>query len=142
MVYCNIDDVIDEAKVKPAFFGLATMEELQERVTKWAEEAKSLIDDYCNREFPDFPDEELPRLVTLASEEIIHNIISNRRVRQDGQYIRSNDWTLKTVPTTIFTDDIKGILKGYIKETETYNNSDVGFFVVTGAKKHGKTVQH
>ena len=66
MVYCNIDDVIDEAKVKPAFFGLATMEELQERVTKWAEEAKSLIDDYCNREFPDFPDEELPLLCDIA----------------------------------------------------------------------------
>lgn len=141
MVYCNINDVIDEAKIKPTFFGLSTNEELQQRVTKWAEEAQSWIDDYCNQSFPDFPDPELPRLITLASEEIIHNIISNRRVRQDGQYIRSNDWTLKTVPTTIFTDDVKGILKGFIKETETYDNADVGFFVVTGARKNGKNVQ-
>lgn len=141
MVYCNINDVIDEAKIKPTFFGLSTNEELQQRVTKWAEEAQSWIDDYCNQSFPDYPDPELPRLITLASEEIIHNIISNRRVRQDGQYIRSNDWTLKTVPTTIFTDDVKGILKGFIKETETYDNADVEFFVVTGARKNGKNVQ-
>lgn len=135
MVYCDINDVINEAKIKPSFFGLNDETELQARVTKWAEEAKSWIDDYCNQEFEDFPSEDLPRLITLASEEIIHNIISNRRVRQDGQYIRSNDWTLKTVPTTIFTDDIKDTLRGFIKETVTYDNADVNFFVVTGARK-------
>ena len=135
MVYCDIQEVISEAKIKPSNFGLQTDEELENRVTKWAQEAKSWINEYINTEYEDYPSPELPHLITLASEEIIHNIISNRRVRQDGQYIRSNDWTLRTVPTAIFTDEIKQMLKGFIHDTETYDNADVGFFVVTGARK-------
>lgn len=138
MVYCNIHDVIDEAKIKPAHFGLETQESLESRVTKWAEEAQSWIDEYTNNTFPDYPSAELPRVITLASEEIIHNIIISRRARQDGQYIKSNDWTLKTVPYTIFTDELKAMLKPYAK-SEKYCGSNVDFFVVTGKPKHKKT---
>ena len=134
MVYCNIQDVIDEAKLKPSNFGLQDTEQLNNRVQKWAEEAQSLINDYINTEYPDYPSEELPRLLTLASEEIIHNIISNRRVRQDGQYIRSNDWTLRTVPTSIFTDEIKDMLRGFKKDPTAWNDCEIGFYAVTGQR--------
>lgn len=136
MVYCDINEVISEAKIKPKFFGLTTDEELENRVTKWAEQAQSWINQYTNTEFPDYPDAELPRLVTLASEEIIHNIIANRRVRQDGQYIKTNDWTLQTVPTSIFTDEIKGMLAPFVEMQPDYNNAEVEFFAVTGQPPH------
>lgn len=131
MVYCNIQDLINEAKIKPPHFGLETDEELKGRVQKWAEEAKSWIDEYTDNTFPDYPSPELPRIITLACEEIIHNIIISRRARQDGQYIQSNDWTLKTVPYIIFTDEIKAMLKPYMK-ADKYGDSNVDFFVVTG----------
>lgn len=131
MVYCDINDVISEAKIRPAHFGLETMVELESRVQKWAEEAQSWINEYTNNTFPDYPDPGLPRIITLASEEIIHNIILSRRARQDGQYIKSNDWTLKTVPYTIFTDEIKAMLRPYMN-MEKYAESNVDFFVVTG----------
>ena len=131
MVYCDIQDVINEAKIKPAHFGLTSDEELTNRVQKWAEEAKSWTDEYTDNTFPDYPDHELPRVITLASEEIIHNIIISRRVRQDAQYIQSNDWTMKNVPYEIFTDSIKSMLKPYIKG-DKYSESNVDFFVVTG----------
>lgn len=134
MVYCDINDVIDEAKIKPQHFGLTTQEGLESRVQKWAEEATSWVNEYTDNTFPDYPSEELPRLVTLACEEIIHNLIISRRVRQDGQYIQSNDWTLKTVPYTIFTDEIKNMLQPYVK-ADKYAESNVDFFVVTGQKK-------
>lgn len=138
MVYCDVNEVISEAKIKPSQFGLDNDEELINRVTKWAEEAQSWINEFCDTEFEDYPHADCPRLVTLASEEIIHNIISNRRMRQDGQYIRSNDWTLRTVPTAIFTDEIKAMLQGYI-DTDQYDNAEVNFFVVTGQRKKDAT---
>jgi len=134
VVYCNINDIISEAKIKPAHFGLETREQLEERVYKWAEEAQSWINEYTENTFPNYPDEELPRIITLACEEIIHNIIISRRARQDGQYIKSNDWTLNTVPYTIFTDEIKAMLAPYVK-ADKYCESNVDFFVVTGASK-------
>ena len=137
MVYCSITDIISEAKIKPSHFGLETPTELETRVQKWAEEAQSWIDEYTNNSFPDYPDPELPRLITLASEEIIHNIIISRRNRQDGQYIQSNDWTLKTVPYTIFTDEVKAMLKPYMN-MEKYCGSNVDFFVVTGRRQKSK----
>lgn len=137
MVYCSVSDIISEAKIKPSHFGLETDADLESRVLKWAEESQSWIDEYTNNSFPDYPDPELPRLVTLASEEIIHNIVISRRNRQDGQYIQSNDWTLKTVPHQIFTDEVKAMLKPYMN-MEKYCGSNVDFFVVTGQKKkHG-----
>jgi len=134
VVYCNINDIINEAKIKPAHFGQETQEQLEERVQKWAEEAQSWINEYTDNSFPDYPDPELPRIITLVSEEIVHNIIISRRARQDGQYIQSNDWTLSTVPYNIFTDEIKNMLKPYIR-ADKYCQSNVDFFVVTGRKK-------
>lgn len=131
MVYCNIQDVISEAKIKPAHFGLETTNELNNRVQKWAEEAQSWVDEYTDTTFPDYPSEDLPRVITLACEEIIHNIIISRRARQDGQYIKSNDWTLKTVPYNIFTDEIKSMLRPYMN-MDKYEQSNVDFFVVAG----------
>ena len=137
MVYCDIQDVINEAKIKPAHFGMNTQQELEDRVQKWAEEAQSWINEYTNNTFPDYPSNDLPRILTLASEEIIHNIIISRRARQDGQYIKSNDWTLKTIPYNIFTDEVKAMLRPYMN-MDKYGESNVDFFVVTGRPLHSR----
>jgi hypothetical protein len=52
---------------------------------------------------------------------------------RDSPIIKVNDWTIQTVPTDIFTDDLKDDLKPYIKDSSTEPNS-IGVLAITGDK--------
>ena len=108
-MYCTSERIISTGKLKPSQFGMENDEELEYIVDEWIEQAESVIDDYCNRTFED----PVPPVISLACEELVQNIVSNRRVRQEGGYIKINDWNVKTVPTSILTDDIKELLNPY-----------------------------
>jgi hypothetical protein len=51
---------------------------------------------------------------------------------RDSPIIKVNDWTIQTVPTDIFTDDLKSDLKPYIKDSSTEPNS-IGVYAITGS---------
>ena len=137
-MYCSIEKIITLSKIKPAQFGLENDSDLEFIVEDWIEQGESIIDDYCNRTF----EEPIPPVISLACEEIVQNIIANRRVRQDGAYIKVNDWSVKTVPTTIFTDDIKALLDPYTIKKRIQRHNRLDLFVISGKKSKKKNRCH
>lgn len=133
-MYCTSEKVITTSKIKPSQFGLDNEDDLIFHVEEWIEQAESVIDDYCNRTF----EEPVPPVISLACEEIVQNIIANRRVRQEGAYIKVNDWSVKTVPTSILTDDIKELLNPYTIKERIHRNNRLTLFAITGKKNRKK----
>ena len=129
-MYCTSERIISTGKLKPSQFGMENDEELEYIVDEWIEQAESVIDDYCNRTFED----PVPPVISLACEELVQNIVSNRRVRQEGGYIKINDWNVKTVPTSILTDDIKELLNPYTIKERIHRKNRITMFAIVGRK--------
>jgi hypothetical protein len=51
---------------------------------------------------------------------------------RDSPIIKVNDWTIQSVPSEIFTDDLKDDLKPYIKDSSTEPDS-IGVLAITGS---------
>jgi hypothetical protein len=50
---------------------------------------------------------------------------------RDSPIIKVNDWTIATVPSDIFTDELKDDLKPFIKDSSNEPNS-IGVLAITG----------
>ena len=54
--------------------------------------------------------------------------------RRDTPIIKVNDWNIQTVPSDIFTDDLKEDLRPFVKDAGN-DYSKIGFFAITGASE-------
>lgn len=52
--------------------------------------------------------------------------------RKNSPLLKVNDWTIKTVPTEILTDDLRQDLKPFTKEELRDDKSRIQFLAVTG----------
>ena len=52
--------------------------------------------------------------------------------RRDSPIIKVNDWTISTISSDIFSDDLKEDLKPFVKDAGS-DYTKVGFFAITGA---------
>lgn len=124
------NDVINFHGLKPKNFNLEKTDTtgLQNILTEWILQAQSLIETYCHREYTS-------TTVNKAVENICLRLVSNMVTlsiqRRDTPIIKVNDWTISTVPSDIFTDDLKNDLKPFIKDSSNDYNK-VGFFAITG----------
>jgi hypothetical protein len=51
--------------------------------------------------------------------------------KRDSPIIKVNDWTIQTVPSNIFPDELKDDLKPFIKDSSTEPNT-IGVLAITG----------
>lgn len=129
-LWITTTSVINFHALKPKQFNLDKDDEtgLTAMLCEWIVQCQSLINTYTHREYTSLT-------VTPAIQNILLRLVSNMVTlaiqRRDTPIIKVNDWTIQTVPSDIFTDDLKEDLKPFIKDSSN-DYSKIGFFAITG----------
>jgi len=134
-LWIPVTDVINFHGLKPKQFNLDKDDTsgLNQMLCKWIIQGQSLINTYTHREYTS-------GTVTPAVQNILLRLVSNMVTlaiqRRDTPIIKVNDWTISTVPSDIFTDDLKEDLRPFVKDTGS-DYSKLGFFAITGEDLDG-----
>jgi hypothetical protein len=131
-MWISVDDVINFHGLKPKHLNLDKDDnaKLHDIVSEWIIQSEDLINRYTNRNYTD--DTVRPAIQNVCLR-LTSNMVKLAIQNRDSPIIKVNDWTIQTVPTDIFTDDLKDDLKPYIKDSSTEPNS-IGVLTITGDK--------
>jgi hypothetical protein len=133
-MYVTAEEIIKEFQLKPKEFGFNDEEtaqtELENLVTKWILQATNAIDKYLYLE-KSYIDGHVPGIVSLACTECVGNILMNRRLRQDGAYIRSDNWTKDVAPLDIM-DGVRELLDPLTQGKQRRSLARIEVYAVTG----------
>lgn len=129
-MWISVDDVVHFHGLKPKHLNLDKddTETLAEIVTAWIEQAEDLINMYTNRNYTDSTVRPAIQNICLR---LTSNMVSLAIQKRDSPIIKVNDWTIQTVPSDIFTDELKEDLKPYIKDSSTEPDA-IGVYAITG----------
>jgi hypothetical protein len=130
-MWISVDDVINFHGLKPKHLNLdkddtTTLEEI---VSGWIEQSQDLINMYTNRNYTDTTVRPAVQNICLR---LTSNMVKLAVQNRDSPIIKVNDWTITTVPSDIFTDDLKEDLKPFIKDSSTEPDS-IGVLAITGS---------
>lgn len=130
-MWISVDDVINFHGLKPKHLNLDKddNQKLADIVSEWIIQSQDLINHYTNRNYTDETVRPAIRNICLR---LTSNMVKLAVQNRDSPIIKVNDWTIQTVPTDIFTDDLKSDLKPYIKDSSTEPNS-IGVYAITGS---------
>ena len=134
-LWITTTSVINFHGLKPKQFNLDKTDEtsLHNMLCEWIRQCQSLIETYTSRTYT-------PTTVNGAVQNILLRLVSNMCTlavqRRDTPIIKVNDWTIQTVPSDIFTDDLKEDLRPFVKDSSN-DYSKIGFFAITGAEEDG-----
>lgn len=133
-MYVTVEQIITEFQLTPKEFGFRDEEtaqtELEALITTWITQATNAIDNYLHLTHSYTP-ENKPGIITLACTECVGNILQNRRLRQDGAYIKSNDWSKDVAPFDIM-DGVRELLDPLTSTKKRYENARISCYAVTG----------
>lgn len=127
--YCEASDVILVTGITPKTFRLQNDKELTDIVTDWVEQATALIDSYT-KTTQDIGN--VPLAMKNICIRVTANMVTFAESRKNSPLLKVNDWTIKTVPTEILTDDLRQDLKPFTKEELRDDKSRIQFLAVTG----------
>ncbi len=129
-LWITTNDVINFHGLKPKNFNLEkdNTTELNNILTQWILQAQSLIETYCHREYTS---ETVNNAVKNICLRLVSNMVTLSIQRRDTPIIKVNDWSISTVPSNIFTDDLKNDLKPFIKDSSN-DYKKIDFFAITG----------
>jgi hypothetical protein len=134
-LWITTTSVINFHGLKPKQFNLDKDDEtgLNNMLCDWIRQCQSLIETYTHRTYTD-------ETVSPALQNILLRLVSNMCTlaiqRRDTPIIKVNDWNIQTVPSDIFTDDLKEDLKPFVKDSSN-DYAKVGFFAITGEDDGG-----
>lgn len=131
--YCTIDDVIVYTQVTPKKLGIdinKTPDRFNEVITGWIIQATDLINQYTNNPVKTGADVP-PTYCNVCTRIVAHMVITAQHYKNNS-LIKVNDWTLRTVPSEIFTQAEKDDLEPYILENSTRRRQRIQFTAVTG----------
>ena len=130
-MWISVDDVINFHGLKPKHLNLDKDDTttLQEIVSGWIEQSQDLINMYTNRNYTDTTVRPAVENIGLR---LTSNMVKLAVQNRDSPIIKVNDWTITTVPSDIFTDDLKEDLKPFIKDSSTEPDS-IGVLAITGS---------
>ena len=130
-MWISVDDVINFHGLKPKHLNLDKDDTttLQEIVSGWIEQSQDLINMYTNRNYTDTTVRPAVENICLR---LTSNMVKLAVQNRDSPIIKVNDWTITTVPSDIFTDDLKEDLKPFIKDSSTEPDS-IGVLAITGS---------
>lgn len=129
-MWISVDDVINFHGLKPKHLNLDKddTQKLEEIVSDWILQSQDLINTYTNR---NYTDETVRASVQNICLRLTSNMVKLAIQNRDSPIIKVNDWTITTVPSDIFTDDLKEDLKPFIKDSSTEPDS-IGVLAITG----------
>ncbi len=134
-LWITTTSVINFHGLKPKQFNLdkTNVTGLTNILSEWIVQGQSLINTYTHREYT-------RSTVTPAVQNVLLRLVSNMCTlaiqRRDTPIIKVNDWNIQTVPSDIFTDDLKEDLKPFVKDAGS-DYTKIGFFAITGADDDG-----
>lgn len=127
--YCDAKDVIIVTGITTKTFRLDTDDELNNLVTEWIGQASALIDSYTKTTQDT---ENLPLAIKNICIRVTANMVTFAESRKNSPLVKVNDWTIKTVPTEILTDDIREDLKPFTKESIRNDKSNIDILTISG----------
>ena len=101
---------------------------LEEIVSGWIKQSQDLINVYTNRNYTD--DNVRPAVQNVCLR-LTSNMVRLAVQNRDSPIIKVNDWTITTVPSDIFTEDLKMDLKPFVKDSSSEPDS-IGVLAITG----------
>ena len=135
MMWIEADKVITFQGLKPKTLNLDKDDTagLETMVSDWINQCQSLIEQYIHRTYTD---DMVPGAVQNILLRLTSNMVTLAIQRRDSPIIKVNDWNIQTIPSDIFTDDLKHDLKPFIKDSSN-DYGKIGFFAITGADDNG-----
>ena len=130
-MWITVDQIINFQGLKPKNLNLDKTDDvgLEEIVSDWILQCQSLIETYTNRTYTD---DTVPLAVQNVCLRLTSNMVTLAIQKRDSPIIKVNDWTIQTIGSDIFTDDLKHDLKPFVKDSSN-DYSKIGFFAITGA---------
>ena len=132
-LWISVDDVIAFHGLKPQHLNIKKTDndaddQLEAIVESWIVQSQDLINMYCNRSYTSSTVRPAIQNICLR---LTSNMVRLAVQNRDSPIIKVNDWTIQSVPSDIFTDDLKQDLKPFIKDSSTEPNS-IGVYAITG----------
>lgn len=129
-MWITVESVITFQGLKPKQFNLDKDDTigLEEMLGEWIGQCQGLIETYTNRKYTD---DTVPDAVKNILLRLVSNMVVLAIQRRDSPIIKVNDWSISTISSDIFTDDLKDDLKPFIKDSSNDYKS-IGFFAITG----------
>lgn len=127
--YCEPSDVIIVTGITIKTFRLDTEEALTNLVREWIGQASALIDSYTKTTQDT---DNLPLAIKNICIRVTANMVTFAESRKNSPLVKVNDWTIKTVPTEILTDDIREDLKPFTKESIRDDKSKIDILTISG----------
>ena len=129
-MWISVDDIINFHGLKPKHLNLDKDDEgkLEEIVSDWILQSQDLINVYTNR---NYTDENVRPAVKNVCLRLTSNMVKLAVQNRDSAIIKVNDWTIQTVPSDIFTDDLKNDLRPFVKDSSNEPGS-IGVYAITG----------
>jgi len=127
--YCEPSDVIIVTGITIKTFRLDTEEALTNLVREWIGQASALIDSYTKTTQDT---DNLPLAIKNICIRVTANMVTFAESRKNSPLVKVNDWTVKTVPTEILTDDIREDLKPFTKESIREDKSKIDILTISG----------
>ena len=134
-LWITTTSVINFHGLKPKQFNLEKNDAtgLNNILCEWIRQCQSLINTFTSR---DYTPGTCPGAVQNILLRLVSNMVTLSIQRRDSPIIKVNDWTITTVPSDIFTDDLKKDLDPFVKDSSN-DYSKVGFFAITGDDTNG-----
>ena len=129
-MWISVEDIINFNGLKPKHLNLDKDDEasLTRIVGDWITQCQSLIETYTNQKYND---DTVPAAVQNVCLRLTSNMVTLAIQKRDSPIIKVNDWTIQTVSSDIFTDDLKKDLDTF--KVDKSNSSDViDIFAITG----------
>ena len=132
-MWVSAEDIIEFTGVKPKTFRLnkEDTEGLKTILEKWIGQSESLICNFCNYDFNE-QEGDIPGAVQNVCLRLTANMVALAQARKDTPVIKVNDWTIKTVGSDIFTEDLKEDLAPFAHESKSYKSDKIDVFAITG----------
>lgn len=136
-MWINTTQIINFTGLKPKQFNLEKTDDtgLDDMLQEWILQCQSLIETYTHRSYSD---SDVPPAVQNICLRLVSNMCTLAIQRRDTPIIKVNDWNIQTVPSDIFTDDLKEDLKPFVKDSSN-DYGKIGFFAITGSDDDGSS---
>ena len=137
-LWITTTNVINFQSLKPQQFGLQKTDTtgLNSLLSTWIVQCQDMINTYTHRSYTSAT---VPPAVQNVLLRLVSNMVTLSIQRRDSPIIKVNDWTVQTLSSDIFSDDLKHDLKEFVKDSSN-DYSKLGFFAITGADDtHGSS---
>ena len=132
-LWVTVDEVVKFHGLKQQHLNIKDDTALfEETISKWIIQSEDLIKHYTHNQFVNG----VPDAVKNVCLRLVSNMCTLAVLKRETPIIKVNDWTMKAVPSDIFTDDLKEDLEPFILAGDGSSLGSVDVFAITGEDVH------